>query len=350
MTNGRYTVWGGLFWAFVATAACGSDTTDVGLGSSSGAGSSSGSSSSSGSGSSSSSGGSSGTGGSGGTSSGSSGSASSGSGGSGGSAEAGVGQESGADAAGAACAGLFCEDFEEGQLDPTKWDLQTGQAGMAMVQEQVVAHGKYAWQVHGAGAGGDFASIVTKNAPMALQGAGPVFGRAYIYATANYGAHIQLGFAGTTRDPTVAPSIMPKGINFNYMEYAEFSNSWQLGFDLFTPAQNVASGFVEECAYPPAHDMYPTMTWNCVEWEFDDNPDQMFLWFDGKQIAQFDAQHINYSSVMMTPGSVLNGLSSGIIGGFNFFGFGFHNWGTSAVVDRYYDDIVLDTKRVGCLQ
>ncbi len=224
-----------------------------------------------------------------------------------------------------------------------------GQAGMAMVQTQTVAHGKYAWQVHGAGAGGDFASIVTKNAPAALQGSGPVYGRAYIYATANYGAHIQLGFAGTTRDSTVAPSIMPHGINFNYMEYAEFSNSWQLGFDLFTPAANVAPGFVEECAYPPAHDMYPTMTWNCVEWEFDDNPDQMVLWFDGKQIAQFDAQHINYSSTTMTPGSVLNGLSSNIIGGFNFFGFGFHNWGTSAVVDRYYDDIVLDTKKVGCL-
>jgi hypothetical protein len=134
------------------------------------------------------------------------------------------------------------------------------------------------------------------------------------------------------------------------MEFAEFSNSWQLGFDLFTPAPNVAMGFVEEASYPPAQDQYPAMTWNCVEWEFDDNPDQMFLWFDGKQIDQFDAQHIGYSSTTMTPGSVLNGLDSGIIGGFDFFGFGFHNWGSSAVVDRYYDDIVLDTKRVGCLQ
>jgi hypothetical protein len=270
-------------------------------------------------------------------------------GGSEGSTDAGLGQESGPDAQGSACAGLFCEDFEDGQVDPTKWDLQMGQAGTAMVEEQVVAHGKYAWQVHGTGAAGDFASIVTKNAPAALQGAGPVFGRAYIYAAANYGAHIQLAFAGTTRDPTVPPAIMPHGINFNYMEFAEFSNSWQLGFDLFTPAPNVAMGFVEEASYPPAHDQYPTMTWNCVEWEFDDNPDQMVLWFDGKQIDQFDARHIGFSTATMTPGSVLNGLSSGIIGGFDFFGFGFHNWGMSDVVDRYYDDIVLDTKRVGCL-
>jgi hypothetical protein len=268
-----------------------------------------------------------------------------------GSTDAGVGQESGPAAeGGAACAGLFCEDFEDGQVDPTKWDLQTGGGGMADVQQQIVAHGKYAWHVNGTGAVGDFATIVTKNAPAALQGAGPVFGRAYLYAAANYSSHIQLGFAGTTRDPTVAPAIMTRGINFNYMEFAEFSNSWQLGFDLFTPAPNVAMGFVEEASYPPAHDQYPAMTWNCVEWEFDDNPDQMFLWFDGKQIDQFDSQHIGYSSTMMTPGSVLNGLSSGIIGGFDFFGFGFHSWGSSAVVDRYYDDIVLDTKRVGCLQ
>jgi hypothetical protein len=224
-----------------------------------------------------------------------------------------------------------------------------GAGGTAMVQQQTVAHGKYAWHVHGTGARGDFASIVTKNAPAALQGAGPVFGRAYVYAAANYGAHIQLGFAGTTRNPALAPSIMPTGINFNYMEFAEFSNSWQLGFDLFTPAPSVAMGFVEEASYPPAHDPYPTATWSCIEWEFDDNPDEMFLWVDGTQIDRLDAQHIDYSSTPITPGSVLNGQSSGIIGGFDFFGFGFHSWGSSAVVDRYYDDIALDTKRVGCI-
>jgi hypothetical protein len=263
--------------------------------------------------------------------------------------DAGVGQESGPDAESAACPGLFCEDFEEGQVDPTKWDLQMGGGGMAMVQQQIVAHGSYAWHVQGTGAAGDFATILTKNAPAVLQGAGPLFGRAYLYAAANYGSHIQLGFAGTPRDPTVAPSIMAHGVNFNYMEFAEFANSWQLGFDLFVPAPSVAMGFVEEASYPPAHNQYPTMTWNCVEWEFGDNPDQMVLWVDGTQIDQLDAQHIGFSTTTITPGSVLNGQSSSIIGGFAFFGFGFHSWGSSAVVDRYYDDIVLDTKRVGCV-
>ena len=261
-----------------------------------------------------------------------------------------------------ACAGLFCEDFEQGQLDPAKWDTQMGGSGVAMVQQQTVAHGKYALHVHDNGTVGHFATILTKNVPMALQGAGPVFGRAYLYTAMNVGVHIQLAFAGTTRDPNVAPkittstSVSPtsptKAINFNYMEFAYNVNSWQLGVDLFNPAPAVAKGFVglpELASHPPAYDKYPAGTWSCIEWQFGDNPDAMVLWVDGKQMAQLDAQHIDFSTAPKMPGSVLNGLSSGIIGGFSFYGFGIHSWGPSSAVDIYYDDLVLDTKRVGCL-
>ena len=281
--------------------------------------------------------------------------------GNGGGANSGLSGAAGA-SADSTCSGLFCEDFEQGQgqLDPAKWDTQMGGSGMAMVQQQTVAHGKYALHVHDSGTVGNFATILTKNVPAALQGAGPFFGRVYLYtATSIGGTHIQLGFAGTTRDPSVAPLISTsttvtttspmKAINFNYMEFAYFANSWQLGFDLFNPAPAVAQGFVEEASYPPARDKYPVAKWSCIEWEFGDNPDAMMLWIDGKQLAQLDAQHIDFSSVAKTPGSVLNGKSSDIIGGFAFYGFGIHNWGSSTVVDEYYDDLVLDTKRVNCL-
>ena len=281
--------------------------------------------------------------------------------GNGGGANAGLSGAAGA-STGSTCSGLFCEDFEQGQgqLDPAKWDTQMGGSGMAMVQQQTVAHGTYALHVHDSGSVGNFATILTKNVPAALQGAGPFFGRVYLYtATSIGGTHIQLGFAGTTRDPNVAPLISTsttvtttspmKAINFNYMEFAYFASSWQLGFDLFNPAPAIAQGFVEEASYPPARDKYPVAKWSCIEWEFGDNPDMMMLWIDGKQLAQLDTQHIDFSSVAKTPGSVLNGQSSGIIGGFSFYGFGIHNWGSSTVVDEYYDDLVLDTKRVNCL-
>jgi hypothetical protein len=264
-----------------------------------------------------------------------------------------------ADARDGACGGLFCEDFEQGQLDPAKWQTQMGGSGVATVQQQTVAHGRYALHVHGSGATGHFATILTRNVPAALQGAGPVFGRVYLYlGTSIGGTHIQLGLAGTTGDPNVAPTISTsttvtvtspmKSINFNYMEFAYFANSWQLGFDLFNPAPTIAKQFVEEASYPPARDRYPVATWSCVEWQFGDDPDDMSLWVDGKQLAQLNAQHIDFSTTAKMPGSVLNGQSKGIIGGFSFYGFGFHNWGASGAVDVYYDDLVLDTRRVGC--
>ena len=249
---------------------------------------------------------------------------------------------------GGPCGNPFCEDFEQGMIDSARWSTQMGGAGTLEVQQQIVAHGKYAYHVHGTGTSGDFAMIVSQNAPLALRGPGPLFGRAYVYAGTNVGSHIELGFAGSTRSPTVAPTIS-KGMNFNYMEFAHFANSWQLGFDLFAPAPDVAKGFVEEASYPPARDRYPAGTWNCIEWEFGDNPDLMVLWVDGKQLAQLDVGHIDFSSVPRTAGSVLNGKSSGIIGGYTFFGFGFHSYGSSTAVDRYFDDIAVDTKRVGCL-
>ncbi|HEY2899699.1 MAG TPA: hypothetical protein VGL59_03910 [Polyangia bacterium] len=270
-------------------------------------------------------------------------------GGSDGSADAPLGGDGGP-SSGGPCAGVFCEDFEQGQLDPAIWDVQTGSGGVETIEQDTVAHGKYALHMHGTGAGGDFALIVSKNMPKALQGAGPIFGRAYLYATAVSGAHVELGFAGTTHDPAVAASVTTKGMNFNYMEFADFSGSWQIGFDLFAPDPSIAKGFVEEASYPPARDKAPVMKWNCIEWEFGDDPEMMVLWVDGKQIDQFDLQHIDFTSVARTPGSVLNGKSSGIIGGYNVFGFGIHSYGASpGGVDRYYDDIVLDTKRVSCL-
>ncbi|HEY1536874.1 MAG TPA: hypothetical protein VGF76_22790 [Polyangiaceae bacterium] len=270
---------------------------------------------------------------------------------SGGGGAAGLGVSGQGGSSTGACTGLLCEDFEQGQgqLDTTKWEVQKGGGGIEAIQGQTVAHGMYALHVQGTGARGDFATIMTKNLPPALQGAGPVFGRAYLYATTNLSAHIELGFAGTTRDAAVAPLITTNGLNFNYMEFAHFSGSWQLGFDLFNPAPSIAKGFVEEASYPPAKDKAPAAKWNCIEWEFGDAPAMMVLWVDGKQIDQFDAQHIDYTSAARTPGSVLNGQSNGIIGGFTVYGFGFHSWGASTVVDRYYDDIVLDTKRVNCL-
>ncbi|MEA2695944.1 MAG: hypothetical protein QOI66_215, partial [Myxococcales bacterium] len=60
---------------------------------------------------------------------------------------------------GGPCGNLFCEDFEGGMIDSARWSAQMGGAGTLEVQQQIVAHGKYAYHVHGSGASGDFAMI-----------------------------------------------------------------------------------------------------------------------------------------------------------------------------------------------
>jgi hypothetical protein len=50
------------------------------------------------------------------------------------------------------------------------------------------------------------------------------------------------------------------------------------------------------------------------------------------------------------PGSPLYmGTNSDLVGGFATFGFGFHDWHPQKTFDIYYDDVVFDSKRVGCL-
>ena len=354
-------------WALgsvVAVVACSPSSQTVFQQDASGEGAASGSSSS---GSASGSSNGSGSGGSQGGASGSSSSGGSAGGSSGGVEDAATGQnEASTDAAGTsegsangggACTGVFCDDFEEGAtLNTAKWSVSTGGNASQDIQTQIVSHGMYAWHVHGGPptggmvAHGDFATILLKTPPAALK-AGPVFGRAYFYATPNNNPHCQLGFAGTNpNNPMYTPVVTGNGINFNYMEFAEFGGgTWQLGFDLFTPDPAVAKGFVEEASYTHPTSPAPVKKWACVEWEFNDNPTSMSLWIDSMQIAQFDATHLDYHSVPVTAGSVLNGKTSGIIGGFTAFGFGFHAWGGGNPFDYYYDDIVLDTKRVGCL-
>ena len=99
--------------------------------------------------------------------------------------------------------------------------------------------------MHGIGTRGDFATILTKNAPAALQGAV----RSLAARTSTRRRTTTRTSAGLRR---ATDRRYPGHDNFNYMEFAEFGGgSWQLGFDLFAPDPAVAKGFVEEASYPP---------------------------------------------------------------------------------------------------
>ena len=264
-----------------------------------------------------------------------SGSGASGGSGSSTSADAGSGRDGGSDDApgmsppppppptpSSACSGLFCEDFEKGVIDPAVWDVEVngGQPAPALVsQAGLVAHGKYAAHFHANPSVVSYDFIITKSPPPGL--GGHHFGRAYFLVTPMPPAnHTEFIYAGTTGFP-----------RYQYLEIASVStSSWQLTY-------------VDEVPPVTGEDYHsggtiPLGRWFCLEWELSDTPDRAVVYVDGAQDFAEDA--FSYGGSM-----------TGLVGGFAAFGFGYHAWHPATYpFDLYYDDIVLDTKRVGCLE
>jgi hypothetical protein len=238
--------------------------------------------------------------------------------------------------AGSPCAGLFCEDFELGAIDSGRWTAQMAGGATVTIQAQTVAHGKYAAQFHSLGvpAGGAtqaYVYLIATSIPTALRVHN--FGRAYFYAnpkpTSN---NVGLVWGGTTGFPKPT-----------YLSLASHSSGWQFGF---IKLRGSPQGEVQ--SYPP--DPVPVATWMCLEWEFDDQPDTINVWGDGKFIGTLDANHVDYPPGHAPGTPLYDNQSSGLIGAFTDFGFGFYDWHPgNFAFDVYYDDIVLGTKRVGCL-
>jgi hypothetical protein len=240
-----------------------------------------------------------------------------------------------ADEGGASCPGAFCEDFEDGgQIDMSKWEVQTTGGATVEVQSQNVAHGKYAAHFHGLGTPTDssqaYAYLITKSAPSSLQVHN--FGRAYFYiAPKPTSVDTGLIFGGTAGFPKPT-----------YLSIAEHSGGWQLGF---IKLQGSPGGEVQ--AYPPPP--MPVAKWLCLEWEFNDQPTGINLSADGAVVGALAANDVAYPP-NSPKGTLFNGMTSGLIGAFTDFGFGFYDWHPDTkAYDYYYDDIVLDTKPVGCL-
>jgi hypothetical protein len=221
---------------------------------------------------------------------------------------------------GGGCPGVLCEDFESGQIDPTRWDVRTSGGHTAAIAQDMVAHGKFAARFHAPAGATGFDFIISKSAPAALHG--HHYGRAYVLATPKPPAgHTGLMFAGTSGFPKL-----------KYLEVAAIRGGWQLTF-----VQLVGNPTGEKYYHVDPAEMMPMQKWVCIEWEFNDQPDRIVLTVNGKLTATDDP-------------IVYNNAMTDLVGGFTDFGFGFYDWHPdNFAFDIYYDDIVLDTKPVGCL-
>jgi hypothetical protein len=224
-------------------------------------------------------------------------------------------------AAATKCAGLFCEDFETGVLDPAIWDVQVNgnqPAPAVVTQTSMVAHGRYAVRFHANPNVVSYDFIITKAAPVGLKG--HHFGRAYFMVTPMPPAnHTEYIYAGTTGFP-----------RYRFLEVASAAPlAWQLTYvNLIPPntGEDYHSG-----------GKVPIGRWFCLEWEFNDAPDRAVVYVDGVQ---------DFGQNTFTFG----GATTGLVGDFAAFGFGYYAWHPATYAfDVFYDDIVLDANRVGCL-
>lgn len=237
--------------------------------------------------------------------------------GGGGNSSAGGSAPGGAGGQASACVGLFCENFESGQLDPAVWTVKANQGQTMKVQRERVAHGNYAVQFHGAPNVVSYNFIIATDAPAELRG--HHYGRTYFHVTPKPPQkHTELIFAGTAGFPKL-----------KYLELAESDWGWQLTYVQLTDPTGET--------YTPATGSVPLAKWACLTWEMNDDPDQIRLSVDGKAAVAFD--DISFM-----------GKKSGLVGDFTDFGFGYYIWHPATYAfDVFYDDIVLDTKPVACL-
>jgi hypothetical protein len=209
----------------------------------------------------------------------------------------------------------FTDDFESGAIDKAKWDVRLNGSATATVQTTNSAHGKSALLVRYPARVRSYAFIVASHLPDTIKN--HFFGRAYVlFPAAPPNAHDVFITAGGAGWPVS-----------NFLEIGLRQNKMQLSYQ-----QNGAN--ITRAETMIAGPVYPVGKWFCLEWEFNDNPDHMNIWFDGKQVSDSKVAY--------------QGNSANLIKGFTEFGFGFRSWGNvTSTFDVYYDDIAIGATRIG---
>jgi hypothetical protein len=211
---------------------------------------------------------------------------------------------------------VLCEDFESGPTFRPIWN-QTGSFGnhVAEVQSSIVHRGRYALHIRyddtDTGGGAIFVNETASFPALAHR----LYGRYYLYLATVPNGHFRVSWTAFDNDPSCWPFC-------NGTQDLEISLGplWNL------QEQDTAFGSNPTIAAQ-------AMQWTCVEWSMvqDPNDDANLngdLWVDGV--------HVTSIGIPFQPMVQFSFLEMA----------GAHN---GEIMDRYYDDLVLDTARVGCI-
>ncbi len=236
--------------------------------------------------------------------------------------DASSGDGSSGDTGASSCAAVLCEDFEAGVLDESLWTrIETDDGNSVGVQSDVVAGGSYAVQFHAVG-GTNLAMMFAESVPEPLRQ--HLFGRVMFRASDfpfENGGHSAYVLGGNGLDGFPWAD--------HHLEVGSYYGGrgpiWQLTYWTGDGPEYIGAG---------GH--IPQDEWFCLEWEFNDEPNEIRVWVDGSE----------------ADGAVFDDIQgqSDLLGEFASVGLGFRTWHPMGApdIDVYMDDLVLDTQRVGC--
>jgi len=213
---------------------------------------------------------------------------------------------------------IVSEDFESGAIDNKKWVVAATNGTSVTVESDMVAHGKNALKVHYPGGTSGGITFIGLTVPDALRE--HFYGRAYVYMQSIPNGHCVLMTGGSKGYPIS-----------NFLEIGMRQRQFQPSFQQNGPD-------VPRYEDHPLQGNPPAGRWFCLEWEYNDKPDRIVMWIDGKL------------AVNQTFSSQDHSKKEDLTGGFYEFYLGFRSWGAQPTdVDIYYDDIAIGDKPIGQL-
>jgi hypothetical protein len=227
---------------------------------------------------------------------------------------------------------VFTENFESGKIDPAVWDQRVSGAATVAVEATDGAHGNFALHVHypDMAARNSYGFIVATRLPDSVRT--HFFGRAYMKITPGL---------GTTHNPL----ILAGGPGWPISKFQEIGTSrgnWMPSYQENKSPQGQGRGEVTYHSDAPP----PYGKWFLLEWEFNDDPSTITIWVDAEKLTTTaDGQKMDVVKFAWPKDSA---NVTGLVGGYQEFGFGARVWGTPQNgFDVYYDDIAIGTQRLG---
>ncbi len=218
---------------------------------------------------------------------------------------------------------LLCEDFETvalgGVPDPAVWTIDKGAGATVAVDNKQFKHGKHALHLHTLPDANKALLHEKKTFPLP-GGKNSLYGRANVM--------IEAGL------------VVPKN-HTNFFEASGKVNGVSGNYRYGASGAKFLANYNPGDPSKASKTAVPVGVWSCIEWAFLGDTNEMHFWIDDKEIVDLAVPSIGVNGMVWEAPT------------FDSFYFGWITYATDTASDHYdvwYDDIAIDTARIGCVE